>query len=72
MKVKKVIVEFVNDCGLRTETHTSTIKVGWTYFKNFSKSSIAKHFKIDLRRKFFMSVNCTGGTKYNFFNEGKK
>lgn len=69
MKIKKIEVEFVSNCGLRLETHTSTIKVGYKYLKNFSKTSIAKEFKIDLSRTFFMSVNCEPGVKYNFYNK---
>jgi len=72
MKVKKVSVEFVSSDGLRTETHTSTVKIGWKYMENFSKTSIAKEYKIDLSRMFFMTVNCAGGGKYNFYNKGKK
>lgn len=71
MKIKKVHVEFVNEAGLREETQISTVSVGWGHIENFSKTSIAKKYKIDLKRKFFMAVSCSGGHKYNFFNRGK-
>jgi len=72
MKVKKVVVEYTNRYSAREETHTSTVKIGHKYMKNFSKTSIAKEFKIDSKRRFFMFVSCVGGVKYNFYNEGKK
>ena len=71
MKIKKVTVEFVNSTGLRVETHTSTMKYMPKIMNRFSKTAIAKEFKIDLKRSFFMYVSCKGGHKYNFVNKVK-
>lgn len=75
MKVKKVQIEFVMPDGLRTETHTSTVKIGcyqFAYKKQTALNVICKKYKVNRKRRFFMQVFCVGGLKYNYYNKGSE